>query len=68
MRLSRRRSAPPQPPGTIAGDAAVPLIAVNDVLYHEPERRPLQDVVTCIREHLTIETPAGGSKRTPSGI
>ena len=41
---------------TIAGDAAVPLIAVNDVLYHAPERRPLQDVVTCIREHVTIET------------
>lgn len=33
----------------------VPLIAVNDVLYHVPERRPLQDVITCIREHLTID-------------
>ncbi|MAN73646.1 MAG: error-prone DNA polymerase [Henriciella sp.] len=33
----------------------VPLVAVNDVLYHAPERRPLQDVVTCIREHCTIE-------------
>ncbi len=40
----------------IADDAAVPLIAVNDVLYHAPERRPLQDIVTCIREHVTIET------------
>ena len=40
----------------IADDASVPLIAVNDVLYHAPERRPLQDVVTCIREHVTIET------------
>jgi error-prone DNA polymerase len=40
----------------IAEDAAVPLIAVNDVLYHAPERRILQDVVTCIREHATIET------------
>jgi error-prone DNA polymerase len=39
----------------IAGEAGVPLIAVNDVLYHAPERRPLQDVVTCIREHITIE-------------
>jgi error-prone DNA polymerase len=36
----------------------VPMIAVNDVLYHEPERRVLQDVLTCIREHLTI-TEAG---------
>ena len=34
--------------------AQVPLIAVNDVLYHAPERRPLQDVLTCIREHLTL--------------
>ena len=41
---------------TIADDAAVPLIAVNDVLYHVPERRQLQDIVTCIREHATIET------------
>jgi error-prone DNA polymerase len=31
-----------------------PLIATNDVLYHEPGRRVLQDVVTCIREHRTI--------------
>ncbi|HMK80718.1 MAG TPA: PHP domain-containing protein, partial [Xanthobacteraceae bacterium] len=39
----------------IAEQAHVPLIAVNDVLYHVPERRPLQDVVTCIREHVTID-------------
>jgi error-prone DNA polymerase len=30
------------------------LIAVNDALYHTPERRPLQDVMTCIREHVTL--------------
>ncbi|HLQ94445.1 MAG TPA: PHP domain-containing protein, partial [Xanthobacteraceae bacterium] len=40
----------------IASDAAVPLIAVNDVLYHSPDRRALQDIVTCIRTHTTIET------------
>ncbi|MEM7300489.1 MAG: error-prone DNA polymerase [Pseudomonadota bacterium] len=34
----------------------VPLIATNDVHYHVPERRQLQDVVTCIREKCTIET------------
>jgi error-prone DNA polymerase len=39
----------------IAGEAPVPLIAVNDVLYHAPERRALQDIVTCIREHVTID-------------
>jgi error-prone DNA polymerase len=31
-----------------------PLVAVNDVFYHAPERRPLADVVTCIREKCTI--------------
>jgi error-prone DNA polymerase len=30
------------------------LLATNDVLYHVPERRPLQDVLTCIREHCSI--------------
>ena len=33
----------------------MPLIAVNDVLYHHPDRRPLADVLTCIREKLTID-------------
>jgi error-prone DNA polymerase len=40
----------------LARRAGVPLIAVNDVLYHHPDRRELQDVLTCIREHLTIDT------------
>src|SRR6185437_6954468 len=40
----------------IAREAAVPLIATNDVLYHAPERRELQDTVTCIREHVTIDS------------
>ncbi len=39
----------------MAAQPALPLIAVNDVLYHHPERRQLQDVLTCIREHLTID-------------
>jgi error-prone DNA polymerase len=39
----------------IAEAAHVPLIATNDVLYHAPERRALQDVLTCIREKTTIE-------------
>jgi error-prone DNA polymerase len=38
----------------LAARAGTPMIAVNDVLYHDPGRRVLQDVVTCIREHLTI--------------
>jgi len=40
----------------MAAAAKVPLLAVNDVLYHEPNRKIVQDVVTCIREHLTLET------------
>ena len=39
----------------VAAQAGVALIAVNDALYHHPERRRLQDVLTCIREHLTID-------------
>ena len=39
----------------LARAACVPLIAVNDVLYHHPDRRPLADVLTCIREKTTIE-------------
>ena len=31
-----------------------PLVAVNDVSYHVPQRRPLADVLTCIREKCTI--------------
>jgi error-prone DNA polymerase len=39
----------------LAREADVPLIAVNDVLYHHPDRRPLADVLTCIREKVTID-------------
>lgn len=39
----------------LAATAKVPLLATNEVLYHEPGRRPLQDVLTCIREKTTIE-------------
>jgi error-prone DNA polymerase len=38
----------------LAEAAGLPLVATNDVLYHRPERRPLQDVLTCIREGCTI--------------
>ncbi len=34
----------------------VPLVATNDVHYHEAARRQLQDVVTCVREKCTIQT------------
>src|SRR5437879_6002323 len=38
-----------------AATAGVPLLATNEVLYHHPARRPLQDVLTCIREKTTID-------------
>lgn len=34
----------------------IPLVAVGDVHYHEPKRRELQDILTCIREKCTIYT------------
>ncbi len=34
----------------------IPLVATNDVHYHTPARRQLQDIVTCIREKCTIYT------------
>ena len=39
----------------IAATAHVPLLATNEVLYHHRARRPLQDVLTCIREKTTID-------------
>ena len=64
LRLARRQHALSRRRRAAAGaacrrspaDACVPLIAVNDVLYHAPERRALQDVVTCIREHVTLDS------------
>jgi error-prone DNA polymerase len=40
---------------TAATQARVATIATNDVLYHCASRRMLQDVVTCIRLHTTID-------------
>jgi error-prone DNA polymerase len=44
--------------GELADGAGVPLVGTNDVHAHVPERRPLQDVLTCIREGCTL-TEAG---------
>jgi error-prone DNA polymerase len=40
----------------LATEEGIPLIATNDVHYHTPMRRELQDVMTCIREKCTIYT------------
>src|ERR1700753_1091725 len=39
----------------LARGRGVPTVATNDVLFHIPERRILQDVVSCIRERTTID-------------
>jgi len=38
----------------IARSLDISLVATNDVYYHLPERKPLQDVITCIREGCTL--------------
>jgi error-prone DNA polymerase len=40
--------------GTVADDVGLGLVATNDVHFHAAERRPLQDVLTCIRAGCTI--------------
>ena len=40
---------------TMASRFKVRTVVTNDVLFHEPSRRQLQDVVTCIRTRTTID-------------
>jgi error-prone DNA polymerase len=40
----------------LAAACGTPLVATNDVHAHDARRRPLQDVLTCIREHCTVDT------------
>jgi len=39
----------------LADRAGLPLVATNDVLYHAPERRVLQDVLACVRLKCAID-------------
>jgi error-prone DNA polymerase len=39
---------------SLAKACGAPLVATNDVLYHAPHRRPLQDVLVAIREKTTV--------------
>ena len=41
--------------GTLADSRKVKLLACNDVIMHERARRPLADVLTCIREKTVID-------------
>ncbi|MEM9229613.1 MAG: error-prone DNA polymerase [Pseudomonadota bacterium] len=58
LALTRRHGAGDQRRmATLARLAArhdVTLVAIGDVLYHQPDRRPLQDVLTCIRAGVTL--------------
>lgn len=38
-----------------AQQAGAPMVAVGDVLMHRSNRRQLADVLTCMREHITID-------------
>jgi error-prone DNA polymerase len=40
---------------SLAAQYRVPVVVTNDVLYHEPGRRMLQDIVTCIRHNVVID-------------
>lgn len=44
----------------LAAETGVPILATNDVLYASPQERPLHDVLSCIREGMTI---AGAGRR-----
>ena len=39
----------------LAARMRVETVITNDILFHEPSRRVLQDVVTCIRHGVTID-------------
>lgn len=49
----------------ISQATGLPKIAVGDVLMHRSNRRPLADVLTCIREGCTIDTI--GDRRLANG-
>jgi len=40
----------------LSDELGIKLVATNDVHYHSPERRQLQDILTCIREKCTIHS------------
>lgn len=44
----------------LSAASGVPLLATNDVLYDHPDARALHDVLTCIREGVTI--PSAGRR------
>ena len=61
----------PDDTGRLAGLArlskrlGIPLLATNNVHYHTPERRMLQDILTCVRHGCTIHE--AGFRLFPNG-
>ncbi|HEY0275501.1 MAG TPA: error-prone DNA polymerase, partial [Paenirhodobacter sp.] len=56
----------------LAQGASLPMVAVGDVLMHRAARRPLADVLTCLRTQCTIDNIgehrlANGERRLKSG-
>ncbi len=52
----RRADDVPREARVRARAAGIPLVAANEVLYHTRARRPLQDILTCIRHGVTLTT------------
>jgi error-prone DNA polymerase len=53
---------------TLAGETGAKLIATTEPLHHVPERRALLDVITCIREHTTLDAAGRLLAETASAI
>lgn len=49
----------------VEADLGIPAVVTNDVHMHLRSRKPLQDVLTCIRHHCTIED--AGYRLFPNG-
>jgi error-prone DNA polymerase len=49
----------------LSRETQIPLLATNSVYYHDPGRRALQDVLTCVRHGCTIHD--AGYKLFPNG-
>ncbi|PRY74523.1 error-prone DNA polymerase [Yoonia maritima] len=49
----------------LARRTSAPMVAVGDVLMHHANRRQLADVLTCMREHITIDQI--GTHALPNG-
>ncbi len=54
--VTRHREAADVPREARLRAVGLPVIAATEILYHSRARRPLQDVLTCIRHKVTLAT------------